>query len=186
MDSNTFLAVAFTAVAFAAAAVALSKAKAKSEIVFGKAASSEELSKVKSQHIKLFFEICEITRFLQGVRNFRNFCYEAKPGILVACTSKHPNLPQVLEKIKSKNLEISEDETETIEEIVMRMIEAACLGLISKSKGALNIDGALAHIKGELEAGYYWSVVAHSMADFSLEFDDKTVDRTFFEQIMLK
>ena len=83
-------------------------------------------------------------------------------------------------------LEISNDELDFIEAIVLQTIEAACLGFISKSKGDLNIDGALAHIKGELEAGYYWSVVAHSMAEFSVECDDKTVYRTFFEQKMLE
>jgi len=183
----TVAAAAVAAVAVAAAAVAAFKSDGKAVLT----ASAEALSKEKAEakatakQLNLFFQICGTTNYLEGVRN-------AKPGLLQSLASKHANLLTFLERIKGKNLEecmaleISKDEMGLIEAIVLQTIEAACLGLISKSKGALNIDGALTHIKGEIEAGYYWSVVAHSMAEFSIQFDDKTVDRTFFEQIMLK
>ncbi len=154
------------------------------------AESATKIEKVKI--LKIFLEVCETTNFLQGVRNFRNYGYDAKPGILVAWTSRNKNLPLFLEKIKGKTIEecmaieISEDVMNLIEEIVLRTIEAACLGLISKSKGSLNMDGALSHIKGDIEVGYYWSVVAHSMAEFTIVCGDKTVYQTFFEQKMLE
>jgi hypothetical protein len=151
-------------------------------------ASAEAASKSKTQQLHLFFQICGTTNYFQGVRNFRNYGYDAKPGLLQSLTPKHPNLPLLLERIKGKNLEecmaleISKDEMDLIEAIVLQTIEAACLGLISKSKGSLNIDEALTHIKGEIEVGYYWSVVAHSMAEVKIVCDDRTVYRTFFEQ----
>jgi hypothetical protein len=159
------------------------------------AASAEALAKAKAKarQLNLFFQICGTTNYFEGVRNFRNYSYHAKPELLVTLTSRYPKLKLFLKRIEGKNLEecmaleISNDEMDFIEAIVCKTIEAACLGIISKSKGAaLNIDGVLARIKGELEAGYYWSVVAHSMADFSMEFDNNTVYRTFFEQKMLE
>jgi hypothetical protein len=149
---------------------------------------AEAAAKSKTQQLHLFFEICGTTNYFQGVRNFRNYGYDAKPGLLHSLALKHQNLPTFLERIKGKNLEecmaleISKDEMVLIEAIVLLTIKAACLGLISKSKGSLNIDDALIHIKSEIKVGYYWSAVAHSMAEFSLECDDKTVYRTFFEQ----
>jgi len=155
-------------------------------------ASAEASAKAKAQMLNLFFQICGTTNYFQGVRNFRNYAYDEKPDILHGLASKHSNLTPFLERIKGKNLEecmgleISKDEIDLIEAIVLQTIEAACLGLISKSKGSLNMNGALIHIKSEIEVGYYWSVVAHSMAEFSLEYDDKHVYRTFFEQKMLE
>jgi hypothetical protein len=73
-----------------------------------------------------------------------------------------------------------------LEKIKGKTIEITCLGLISKSKGSLNMDGALSHIKGDIEVGYYWAVVAHSMAEFTIVCGDKTVYQTFFEQKMLE
>jgi len=156
------------------------------------AASAEASAKAKAQKLNLFFQICGTTNYFQGVRNFRNYGYDEKPDILHGLASKYSNLTLFLERIKGKNLEecmaleISKDEMDLIEAIVLQTIEAACLGLISKSKGSLNMNGALIHIKSEIEVGYYWSVVAHSMAEFSLECDDKPVYRTFFEQKMLE
>lgn len=154
--------------------------------------AAEAAAKSKTQRLHLFFQICGTTNYFQGVRNFRNYGYDAKPGLLQSLMSKHPNLPLLLERIKGKNLEecmaleISKHEMDLIEAIVLQTIGAACLGLISKSKGSLKIDDALSHIKGEIEVGYYWSVVAHSMAEFTIVCDDRTVYRTFFEQKMLE
>ena len=190
----TILAAVATVAAAAVAAVAAFKSDGKAVL----AASAEALSKEKAEakatakQLNLFFQICGTTNYFEGVRIFRNYGYDAKPELLQSLASKHANLQTFLERIKGKNLEecmaleISKDEMDLIEAIVLQTIEAACLGIISKSKGALNIDGAFSHINGEIEAGYYWSVVAHSMAEFTIQFDDKTVDRTFFEQKMLE
>lgn len=186
-------AAALVAAAAAVVASAFYNKKANQDAANAGSASAEEAAaKSKTQELHLFFQICGTTNYFQGVRNFRNYGYDAKPGLLQSLASKHANLQTFLERIKGKNLEecmaleISKDEMDLIEAIVLQTIEAACLGIISKSKGALNIDGAFSHINGEIEAGYYWSVVAHSMAEFTIQFDDKTVYRTFFEQIMLK
>jgi hypothetical protein len=73
-----------------------------------------------------------------------------------------------------------------IEAIVLQTIKAACLGIISKSNRSLKVDDALTQIKGEIEVGYYWAIVAHSMAEVKIMCDDKTVYRTFFELEMMK
>ena len=156
------------------------------------AEAAEAAAKSKTQRLHLFFQICGTTNYFQGVRNFRNYGYDAKPGLLQSLTSKHPHLPTFLERIKGKNLEecmpleISKDEMDLIEAIVLRTIEAACLGLISKSKGSLKIDEALTHIRGEIEVGYYWSIVAHSIAEVKIMCGEETIYRTFFEQEMMK
>lgn len=197
MDSEIIIRAVFAALAFAAAAAAfkLDDKKAEPARKFEEAAlaeSAEALAKAKDNQLNIFFEICETTNFLQGVRNFRNYGYDEKPGILVACTSRYPNLPPFLEKIKGISneelltLQLSKDEMETVEAIVLQTIGAACLGLISKSKGSLKIDDALSHIKGEIEVGYYWSVVAHSMAEVKIVCGEETMYRTFFEQKMME
>lgn len=85
-----------------------------------------------------------------------------------------------------KTLQVSESDMGIVQAIVFKTIEAACIGLVSKSNQKLDFERAFNHILETIEAGHYWSVVAHSMADFVIECDDATVKRTFFEQKMLE
>jgi hypothetical protein len=190
MDIEIIIGGVFAALVFAVAAEALSKAKAKSAIAFEK--KHLEASAEKARHLNLFFQICGTSNYFEGVLNFRNYGFDAKPGLLHGLTSKHSNLPPFLERIKGKQLEecmaleISKDEMDLIEAIVLQTIKAACLGIISKSNRSLKVDDALTQIKGEIEVGYYWAIVAHSMAEVKIMCDDKTVYRTFFELEMMK
>jgi len=137
------------------------------------------------QQLEIFFQVCVQTNL------FANF-----PKIN-AYVSRNGLLP-FLEKIKKigaatdsptealKALEVSEPEMSIVQAIVFKTIEAACIGLVSKSNQKLDFERAFNHILETIEAGHYWSVVAHSMADFVIECDDATVKRTFFEQKMME
>jgi hypothetical protein len=85
-----------------------------------------------------------------------------------------------------KALQVSESDMGIVKAIVFKTIEVACIGLVSKSNQKLDFERAFNHILETIEAGHYWSVVAHSMAEFVIECDDATVKRTFFEQKMLE
>lgn len=130
------------------------------------------------QKLEIFFQVCVQTNL------FVDF-----PEIL-AYVSSNGLLP-LLEKIKKigvntesptealKSLQVSEPEMEIVQAIVFNTIEAACLGLISKSKQKPDPEQVLSYILETIEARHYWSVVAHSIAEFA-------VKRTFFEQKMLE
>lgn len=137
------------------------------------------------QQLEIFFQVCVQTN------SFKKF-----PKI-EAYVSRNGLLP-FLEKIEQigtvigfptealKALEVSEPEMGIVQAIVFKTIEAACLGLVSRSNQKLNFERAFNHILETIEAGHYWSVVAHSMTEFVIECDDTTVKRTFFEQKMLE
>jgi hypothetical protein len=130
------------------------------------------------QQLEIFFQVCVQTNL------FVDF-----PEIL-AYVSSNGLLP-LLEKIKKigvntespteqlKSLQVSEPEMEIVQAIVFNTIEAACLGLISKSKQKSDLKKVLSYILETIEAGHYWTVVSHSMAEFA-------VKHTFFEQKMLE
>lgn len=102
---NKLLGVKAAALVAAAAAVVASafyNKKANQDAANAGSASAEAAAKLKTQQLHLFFQICGITNYFQGVRNFRNYRYDAKPVLLQSLTSKHPNLPLLLERIKGK------------------------------------------------------------------------------------
>ena len=137
------------------------------------------------QQLEIFFQV-----YIQ-TNSFKRFpkidAYVSSNGLL-----------SFLEKIKKigadtdsptealKALEVSEPEMGIVQAIVFKTIESACIGLVSKSNQKLDFERAFNHILETIEAEHYWSVVAHSMAEFVIECDDATVKRTFFEQKMLE
>jgi hypothetical protein len=137
------------------------------------------------QQLEIFFQVCAQTESFQKFPQIYKYI----------CNNELLPLLETIEKIRTdpsdptealKTLQIPEAQIEIVKNIVFKTVEAACLGLISKSKQKPEFEKALNYIIGIIEAGNYWSVVAHSMAEFEIQCDDKTVNRTFFEQKMLE
>jgi len=65
------------------------------------------------------------------------------------------------------------------------MIEATSLGFISKQSNPEPLSTIQKYVLRIIDKGWCETVVIDSLTEFDIEFDDKTVKRTFFEQTML-
>jgi hypothetical protein len=130
------------------------------------------------QQLEIFFQVCVQTNLFDDFPEI--FAYVSSNGLLPLLEKIEKigvNTDSHTEQLKS--LQVSEPEMVIVEAIVFKTIEAARLSLISKSKQKPDPEQVLSDILETIEAGHYWSVVAHSMAEFA-------VKRTFFEQKMLE
>jgi len=140
------------------------------------------------QQLEIFFQVCVQTNLFEDFPKIKDYVSSNRLLPLLETIKKigiHASDPgEVL-----KTLQIPEAQMEIVKQMVLKTVEASCLGLICKSKqkpdDSIN-EKAIIHIIREIEAGYYWSVVAHSMAQFEIQCDEVTVKRTFFEQKMLE
>jgi hypothetical protein len=90
------------------------------------------------------------------------------------------------EALMALHPQVSDANMKVVRAIVLKTIEAGCFGFISKQSKKDTFPDVFNYFLRMIVMGYYWFVVKHAMAEFVIECDDKTVNRTFFEQKMLE
>jgi hypothetical protein len=148
------------------------------------AEAAEALAPIKIR--LLFFYIMSYTNVLMKFPKFRDYALQKGLSKLmeqIGLILKNPDDPT--EALRA--LQISEAELNVVTAIVLKMIEASCLGFISKQSNPEPLSIIHKYVLRMINLrGWYESVVIDSLTEFVIEFDDKTVNRTFFEQKMLE
>ena len=134
----------------------------------------------------LFFYILSYTNVLMKFPKFHDYALQKGLSKLmeqIGPILKNPDDPT--EALMA--LQISDAELIVVTAIVLKMIEASCLGFISKQSNPEPLPIIRKYVLRMINLrGWYESVVIDSLTEFGLEFDDKTVNQTFFEQKLLE